>query len=207
MPSYLTFATVQAKTKLPSHFFPNSHGCQYTCVEVPHSSISKWKLHFFAGTSFFKEYLNHQVNKMVTFHYSPSWSFKTNLINKSFHISLDSLELYLFPNCLLNFHSNLYIPPQMRKMLKFIVFRLLENVFAKQKIESRQFHSCHSGQNSPPCFLLSLPKQSKITYSYPGNILLKIYSPQQKGGLWLVLDILKAFDKVWYTDLLHSIWS
>ena len=165
------------------------------------------KAPFFASTFFFKEYLNHQVNKMVTFHYCPSWSFKTNLINKSFHISLDSLELYLFPNCLLNFHSNLYIPPQMRKMLKFIVFRLLESVFAKQKIESRHFHSCHSRQNSPPCFLLSLPKQSKITYSYPGNILLKIYSPQQKGGLWLVLDILKAFDKVWYTDLLHSIWS
>lgn len=30
MPSYLTFATAKVKIKLPSHFFPDFHGCRLT---------------------------------------------------------------------------------------------------------------------------------------------------------------------------------
>ena len=38
-------------------------------------------------------------------------SFKSNLKDISFHISINSLGFYLFPQYLLNFLSNLYIPP------------------------------------------------------------------------------------------------
>ena len=37
---------------------------------------------------------------------------------------------------MLNFHSDLYIPLWLGKVFKFLVFRLLENAFTSQKIES-----------------------------------------------------------------------
>ena len=42
--------------------------------------------------------------------------------------------LYLSSECLLNFLSNLYILPWACKILKFMLFRLLENTFGSQKI-------------------------------------------------------------------------
>ena len=58
--------------------------------------------------------------------------------------SSDSLEiplvLYLFPEFLLDFLSNLYIPPLLR--IKFEVLKLLENIFVRQQVESRLFYSC-----------------------------------------------------------------
>ena len=53
--------------------------------------------------------------------------FKISLKDTCFHNSINSLELYLFPECLLNFFSNLYILPWSGKTFKFIVFTILED--------------------------------------------------------------------------------
>ena len=51
----------------------------------------------------------------------------------------------------MNLLSDLYIHPSLGKSFKFMVFRLLENAFASQNIECRDFHLCSlSRQNSPP---------------------------------------------------------
>ena len=46
------------------------------------------------------------------------------------------IGLYLSPEHFLNFVSNLYILPWLEEIFKFIVFRLLENEFSSQKIQS-----------------------------------------------------------------------
>ena len=76
-------------------------------------------------------------------------SFKIDLKDTSFHISINSLGLYLSPKSLSNFLSNLYIPPWLGTIFKFMVFRFLENAFPSQKTESRHFYSCNLSQNSP----------------------------------------------------------
>ena len=63
-----------------------------------------------------------------------TWSLCINLKDASSHTSIDSLGLYLSPEHLLNFLSNLYITPWLGEIFKFMVFRLLENVFVIQKI-------------------------------------------------------------------------
>ena len=50
------------------------------------------------------------------------------------------LVLYYFPEFLLDFLSNLYIPPLLR--IKFEVLKLLENIFVRQQVESKLFYSC-----------------------------------------------------------------
>ena len=59
-----------------------------------------------------------------------------------------------------------------------MVFRLLENAFLCQKIESRHFYSRPQAKFSPE-FLLSPPRQREICHP-PGSVFLKIFS-QQKG--------------------------
>ena len=73
-------------------------------------------------------------------------SFKIDLKDTSFHISINSLGLYLSPESLSNFLSNLYIPPWLGTIFKFMVFRFLENAFPSQKTESRHFYSCNLSQ-------------------------------------------------------------
>ena len=51
---------------------------------------------------------------------------------------INHLGLYLSQGLFLNFLSNLCIPTWLWKIFKFMVFRLLENVFASQKIESQK---------------------------------------------------------------------
>ena len=67
-------------------------------------------------------------------------------------ISMDSFGIYLSPEHFLNFPSNLYIPPWLGEIFKFIVFRLLENKFVCQKIESSHFYSYLPGRNSSSPF-------------------------------------------------------
>ena len=62
---------------------------------------------------------------------------------------MDSLELYLFPEGLLYLLLNLYIPPWLGEIFKFMVFRSLENEFVSQKIESIHFYSCLLGKTLP----------------------------------------------------------
>ena len=90
-------------------------------AEVPQSSISTHP--FFWCSLFFKN--------ISTARLEPTngkqcclrpLSFKISLKDRSFHISLNSLGLYLSSECLLN----LYIPPCLGKNFKFMVFAFLE---------------------------------------------------------------------------------
>ena len=54
-------------------------------------------------------------------------------------ISSWSPKEFISPEHLLNFFSNLYIPPWLQKSFKFMVIRLLENTIVGQKIESANF--------------------------------------------------------------------
>lgn len=92
----------------------------------------------------FKEYLNSLVKinekaKDPSVEHRPSPWGLTSADTLS-HIFRDNLGFYLSLEWFLSFLSNLYIPPQLWKSFKFIVFILLENLFARQKIESRHFH-------------------------------------------------------------------
>ena len=74
-----------------------------------------------------------------------SFNFGISLHDTSSHIfyrTLWALPLYKF-----FFEFSAY-PAWLGKIFKFMGFRLLENTFATQKIESRCFYSC-SGQNFP----------------------------------------------------------
>ena len=94
-------------------------------------------LHFCCSL-FFEEFLNPQVriNKIVNEHtvdYHPSPSELTSRIHPL--TFLWAPKEFISPEYFLNFFSNLYIPPWLRKSLKFILLRLLENTFVRQKIE------------------------------------------------------------------------
>ena len=59
--------------------------------------------------------------------YQPCSSRLASRIHPPFHISINSLELYLSPECVVNFLSNLYIPPCVGNIFKFMVFTFVEN--------------------------------------------------------------------------------
>ena len=99
----------------------------YKYAEVPQFSISTPS---FSITSFFEDILTTSSGsaKWQIQCQLPPLSFKISLKDASFHISINSLGLYLSPECFLNFLSNLYIPPWLEKNFKFMVFSFLENV-------------------------------------------------------------------------------
>ena len=73
------------------------------------------------------------------------------------------------------------IPPWLRKISKFIVFTLLENAFASQKIESTDFYLSVQVKLSPGFLSLTPPSRGTLLVP-PGSAFSKIYSPQQQGG-------------------------
>ena len=90
----------------------------------------------------------------------PPLSFKISLKDTSFHISINSLRLYLSPECLLNFLSNLYIPPCVGKN-----FKLKESTFLKNALIQGIFTPVPTHSRLTPKFLSSRPMQKEITYS------------------------------------------
>ena len=78
------------------------------------------------------------VNKHTVI-YHPSPSELTSRVHPL--IFLWTLKVFIPPDYFLNFFSNLYIAPWLRKSFKFMVLRLLENTFVSQKIESVYFYS------------------------------------------------------------------
>ena len=78
---------------------------------------------------------------------------------------------YLSPDFLLNFLSNLNIPPWLAKNLKFMVLRLLENALVSQKTKFILTHAPkqNSGSYHPPLGRRKLP-------------ISKFIFPQQKEG-------------------------
>ena len=82
---------------------------------------------------------------LITNHPSSFWL--TSRISSD--IFIEPLGLCLSIEYLFNFLWSLYILQMLGKIFKFKVFKLLENSFASQKIESRHFYSCSSGENLP----------------------------------------------------------
>ena len=104
------------------------------------------------------------VNKH-TVDYHPSPSELTSRIHPL--IFLWTLKKFLSPEYFLNFFSNLYIPPWLRKSFKFMVLRLLENTFVSEKLESVYFYSYPQAKLSP--WSLSSPLQAEENYPFPPN--------------------------------------
>ena len=100
-----------------------------------------------------------------------------SLKDKSFHIFINSLGLYLSAEFLLDFLSKSYIPPCVGKIFKFMEFTFLENAFIRGI-----FTHALPTQNSPPtsCHLVLGRKKLVIP---PGSILSKMCFPQQQKGV------------------------
>ena len=84
-------------------------------------------------------------------------SFKISLKDTSFHISINSLGLYLSPECLFNFLSKFYIPPCAGKI--------------------SNFHS-----KLVPKFLSSRPRQKEITHSTRQRSFENLFLPTAERG-------------------------
>ena len=95
------------------------------------------------------------------------------------------------------FFSNLYIPRWLRKNLKFVVLRLLENTLS-QKSEYVQIYSCPFAKLSPR--FLSSPLPAVGNYAIPpNNAFLKIYPSRIEGGLWRWKDNrVTSFDEFYH---------
>ena len=95
----------------------------------------------------------------------------------SFHISINSLGFYLSPKCLLNFLSNLYIPPCVGKIFKFMVFSFLENALNLGIFT----HAFPPHSKLSPKFLSSHPRQREINHSPRLQFFENPFLQQQKG--------------------------
>ena len=126
------------------------------------------------------------INKMPNEHsvdpYPSPLKLNERCMLSYFYRSLSALLLSTFS---LNFFSKLYIPPWLEEIFKFIVFRLIKNTFASQKIESGHFYSCSLPlrQNSVLCFYHHCPGSGKLL-TFPGNVSSKTYYPSRKGDGW-----------------------
>ena len=88
-------------------------------------------------------------------------SFKISLKDISFHISINSLGLYLSPKCLLNFLSNLHIPPCVGRMFKFVMLTFLENALNLDIFT----HAPLPTHNSPQVLIITHTRHRVITLS------------------------------------------
>ena len=80
--------------------------------------------------------------------------FKIRLKDMSLHISINSLEIYIPPECLQNYLSNLYILQWQEKM----VFIPIYGVYILKKcVESEYFYSCPLPQSRLSSKVLSSP--------------------------------------------------
>ena len=64
---------------------------------------------------------------------------------------------------LLNFLSNLHIPPWLGKTFKFVVLRLLENAIASQKSESSHIYSWYPSKTLPQVLIIT-PRREITNY-------------------------------------------
>ena len=99
----------------------------------------------------------------------PLLSYKISLKDTSVHISINSKCLYLSLKCFLNFLSNVYIPPCVRKIVIFMMFTFLENALSRDVFTHARPHS-----KLVPKFLPSRPIVRRKLLILQGSILSKI---------------------------------
>ena len=85
--------------------------------------------------------------------------------------------LFLSPKCLLNFLSNLYIPPWVGKIFKFMVFTFLENALNLDIFIHVPLHS-----KLAPRFLSSHPRQKEICHSLRQHFFENIFPRTAESG-------------------------
>ena len=128
---------------------------QYKCAEMSRSSIST---HFFpVNPSFFRVSQPHPTLALQDQPQGYILSYFYKLLR----------ALFFFLECLLNLLSNLYIPPCVRKIVKFMVFIFLENAL----ILGIFAHAPHHSKLDPsPCHHIG---RGKVLIP-PGSIFSKI---------------------------------
>ena len=102
--------------------------------------------------------------------------FKISLKNTSFHILINSLVLYLSPECLLNFLWNLFVILEKN-------FQIYSIRIARKWIESRHFYPWALPQSKHSSKFLTSPSGRRKLLIPLGSIFSKIYFPQQKKGV------------------------
>ena len=159
---------VQVKRDFKSYFLSPQkskqvlHGIffnlQCKCAEVSISPISKSTPPIFCCPLLFEEYLNPQIriNKMVQEHTVDFHPCPSKLILRiHLLIFLSIHKEFISPEYFLNFFSNLYIPPWLRKSFKFMVLRLLSNTFVSHKNWICSFLLLLLGRNLPEVFIIT----------------------------------------------------
>ena len=128
------------------------------------------------------------------------------------HIFINSLGLYLCPECLLNFFSNFYIPPYVGKIFKFMEHTFLENAM----IRGIFAHAPPSPLQT--CFqvLIITPyRQKGITHSTRQHSFENLFSPTvERGGgnydllnqVFYILCNLQIFQMWWLYSFLNNIY-
>ena len=91
---------------------------------------------------------------------STKW-FNINLKDTPFNFSINSLRLYISPECLLNFLPNFYIFPWLGKMFNFMVSTFLENALNL----GTSTHAFPSHLKLFPKLLSSHNRQAEVTHS------------------------------------------
>ena len=129
-------------------FSSTSNTCAQRCL-YPHFKINTV---IFCCPLVSENYLNSQVriNKMVNKHtvdFHPNPSSSTSSIHPL--IFLWTATGFISAESFFNFFLNLYVPPCLRESFKFMVLRLLANIFVSQTIESLHFYSCPQAKLSP----------------------------------------------------------
>ena len=150
---------------------------QHKCAEVLQFSIST---HPFSLSPLFRGYLNPQVSisKMISsVDYHPCPSRLASRIHP-FIFYINSLWLYLSPEFLLNFLSNMYIPPCVGKSSKFMVFIFLENALNLGIFT----HPPLPIQNSPLSYYQNTLGRRKLLIP-SGSIFFENLFPQQQQGV------------------------
>ena len=103
---------------------------------------------------------------------------------------------FISPECFLNYFPNLYISPWLQICFKFMMLRLMENKFLRQKIESVHFSSWPQAKLSSR--FLSPPNQTEGNYPFPPNkVFWKSISPAERGRT-MELKIWPKLNLQWY---------
>ena len=144
--------------------------------------------HHFLLLPFFEEFLNPQarINIMLNEHtvdYHPSPSELTSRIHPL--IFLWTPKEFSSLKYILNFFSNLYIPPWLRKSFKFTVLILLENTFVSQKKGISSFLIIPQSKTLPQVLIITSPGRRKLPISPEQRFFENLFFPSTKGGgLW-----------------------
>ena len=149
--------------------------------QVPQSRNSKSTLRYSVAFSFSNNIFSFTPGKRTQCQLPP-YFFRINLKDTSSLSSIDPFGIYLSP--LSNFLRHLDIPSWLGEVFKFMVFRLLENIFAGQMKLNQDIFTHATLQTKVFSKFLSLPMgQEEITH-FPRQHFFSIicFRPNRKMG-------------------------